>query len=219
MDRASLQPLAAALGMSMDVELLGCADGFDAEIDRLASLTTQPKIWIGHSLGGIAALHLAARWPTRCAALVLLASNLRPDGQRGPQNRAQQLVAIEQGGMFKLLRQQLAPSYGIQDGDALLDDLQAQAERVGSERYRRQLRYAAERPGLLDESTLLHMPVLVLSGSEDPLCPPACGDEILARAPDTRSRHCVKRGVGHLLTLQATAWCADHIREFLAQLP
>ena len=219
MDRASLQPLAEELSMPIAVELLGVEAGFDTEIARLATLTTQPAIWIGHSLGGIAALHLAARWPQSCAALVLLASNLRPDGQRGPQARAQQLLALEEGGMSALIRRQLAPNYGIGDGDALLDSLQAQAERVGAERYRRQLRYAAERPGLLGEPTPLRMPVLVLSGSDDPLCPPACGDEILAHATHSASRHFTLPGVGHLLPLQAPRWCADHICRFLEQLP
>lgn len=219
MDGASLQPLAAELNMPIAVELLGAEQGFDDEIDRLARLTTQPVIWIGHSLGGIAALHLAARWPERCAALVLLASNLRPDGPRGPQNRVQQLLALEQGGMSALMRRQLAPTYGMQESDALLDSLQVQAERVGAERYRRQLRYAAERPGLLGESTPLRMPVLVLSGGDDALCPPTCGDEILARATDAGSRHFIMPGVGHLLPLLAPRWCADHIRRFLVRLP
>lgn len=219
MDEASLRPLVAALGLPVTVELLGAEEVFDAEIDRLATLAAQPTTWIGHSLGGIAVLHLAARWPIRCAALVLLASNLRPDGQRGPLIRAQQLASLEQGGMSALLRRQLAPDYGLRDDDALLDSLQAQAERIGTERYRRQLRYAAERPGLLGEPSPLRMPVLTLSGSEDRLCPPACGVEILARAPAIGSRHLVMPGVGHLLPLQAPAWCADQIRCFLAQLP
>lgn len=219
MDTASLQPLAAALGLPMAVQLLGALDSFDAEINRLATLTAKPAIWIGHSLGGIAALHLAARWPERCAALVLIASNLRPDGQEGgPQSRAQQMAALEQGGMSAVLCRQLAPVYGIQNGDALLEDLIAQAERVGAERYRRQLRYAAERPGLLSDAAPLRMPVLALAGGDDPLCPPPCADEIIARAPHTGSRQFVMPGVGHLLPLQAPDWCADHIRRFLTQL-
>ncbi len=217
MDEASLRPLAAALKCPMAVEILGSEDRFDAEIDRLASMTTDPAIWIGHSLGGIAALHLAVRWPERCAALVLLASNLRPDGPLGQQSRAQQLAVLEQGGMSALLRSQLAPLYGMRDDDALLDEMQAQAQRIGTARYLRQLGYAAKRPGLLSDSIRLHMPVLVLSGGEDLLCPPECGDEIIARAPVTGSRHFVLPGVGHLLPLQASGWCAEHIREFLAE--
>ena len=61
MDGTSLQPLVATFERPAVVELLGVEDEFDAEVDRLATLAMQPTIWVGHSLGGIAALHLAAR--------------------------------------------------------------------------------------------------------------------------------------------------------------
>lgn len=218
MDGSGLYPLAAALHRPARIELLGVEHDFDAEIDRLAALTTQPTVWLGHSLGGIAALHLAARRPECCAALVVIASNVRPDGPSGERNRAQQRAALTRGGMAELLRRQLAPIYGIQQNDPLIDQLQAQAQTIGAVRYRHQLRYAAERPGLLQEMSALRMPVLALSGGDDPLCPPECAEEIIALSPDARSRHRALPGAGHLLPLQAPDWCAQQMREFLAQL-
>lgn len=217
MDGAALHPLVLALGFPARVELLGVEDNFDAEINRLATLTAQPAVWIGHSLGGIAALHLAARQPACCAALVVLASNARPDGPHGASNRAQQSAALDCGGMAALVRQHLAPVYGIDDGDPLLDDLQAQAERTRTKQFHHQLRYAAERPGLLHVPSALSMPVLALSGCEDPLCPPACGEEIIARSTHTLSRHQAMAGAGHLLPLQEPDWCAHQISQFLSQ--
>ncbi|MEO6624935.1 MAG: alpha/beta hydrolase [Burkholderiaceae bacterium] len=218
MDGASLQPLMATLERPVVVQLLGVEDDFDAEIDRLATLAEQPAVWVGHSLGGIAALHLAARHPACCAALVVLASNARPDGPQGAHSREQQWAELDRGGMSALLHQQLAPAYGLQDDNPLLDELRAQAVNVGASRFRRQLRYAAERPGLLGAPSALPMPVLALSGSDDSLCPPACGEEIIALSTDTLSRHHVLPGAGHLLPMQAPDWCAHHIRHFLAQL-
>ncbi len=218
MDGSSLRRLADALDQPVRVELLGVEAQFDAEIERLARLAPQPAVWVGHSLGGIAALHLAARQPACCAALVLLASSARPDGPQGPDSRAKQWATLDRGGMHALLRRQLAPVYGIADDDPLIDELQAQAENIGAERYWHQLRYAAERPGLLRETLPLRMPVLVLTGSDDPLCPPACGQEIMALSCDRRSRHHVMPGAGHLLPIQEPAWCAHHMRHFLAQL-
>jgi len=219
MDGAALRPLAWDLGQPAPrVELLGVEAGFDAEIDRLAALATQPAVWIGHSLGGIAALHLAARHPQCCAAVVVLASNARPDGPQGAHSRARQTRVLERGGMAALLRHQLAPLYGIPAGDPLLDDLEAQAVRIGAERFHRQLLYAAERPGLLRLPCALPMPVLALSGGDDPLCPPACGEEIIALSGNMHSRHQVLPRVGHLLPLQAHAWCAQQVRHFLAHL-
>ena len=215
MDQASLRPMLAALDLPVTVELLGVEDDFDAEIKRLAALVSGPTIWIGHSLGGIAALHLAARHPERCARVVVLASNLRPDGLAGPNSRAGQWTALKCSGMSGLLQQQLAPIYGLEDDDAMIDSLQVQAERIGPERYRRQLGYAATRPGLSHEASPLRMPVLALSGGDDPLCPPVCGDEIIARASHVASGHYVLPRAGHLLPLQAPDWCAQHIRAFM----
>lgn len=218
MDAGALRPIVSALGRPARVELLGAEDSFDAEIERLAALTAQPAVWIGHSLGGIAALHLAALDPVCCAAVIVLAANVRPDGPQGPHNRAQQFAALDRGGMAAVLRQQLAPVYRLGDDDPLLDDLQAQAERIGVTQFQRQLRYAAERPGLLATPSLLAMPVLALSGCEDPLCPPVCGEEIVAFSSSALSRHHALPGAGHLLPLQAPDWCADHIRQFLTLL-
>ncbi len=218
MDGASLLPLVATRGRNVVVELLGVEDEFDAEIDRLAALAKQPTIWVGHSLGGIAALHLAARQPACCAALVVLASNVRPDGPQGAYIGAQHSAALHRGGMAALLHQQLAPLYGLRQDDLLLNELRAQAENVGVERFRRQLRYAAERPGLTYPPAALFMPVMALSGSDDPLCPPACGEEVMSRSTDKLSSHHVLPGAGHLLPLQAPDWCAHHLRAFLRHL-
>lgn len=218
MDGSGLEPLAAMPGMPVTVELLGVEEGFDAEIERLAELVTQPCVWIGHSLGGIAALHLAARYPACCAAVVVLASNARPDGPHGADKRSGQCAALDRGGMAAVLHEQLAAVYGIRHGDRLLDGLLEQAHRVGADRFRRQLRYAAERPGLLRASPALPMPVLALSGSSDPLCPPACGDEVIALSSSPLSRHEVLAGAGHLFPLQSPGWCVRHIHHFLAQL-
>lgn len=218
MDNAALQPLVAALGRPARFELLGLADDFDSEIDRLAALAPQNAVWVGHSLGGIAALHLAARHPTRCAAVVALASNVRPDGPQGPHNRVRQLAALHRGGMAAVVRELLAPVYGLPPGDALIDLLQAQAEHVGADRFLRQLRYAADRPGLLRDVEKLRMPVLALSGSHDALAPPACSEEIIARTTDSRSAHHVLQAAGHLLPVQSASWCAQHIEQFLQTL-
>ncbi|MEO6410551.1 MAG: alpha/beta hydrolase [Burkholderiaceae bacterium] len=218
LDRASLSLLCEALGRPCRIELLGVEERFDAEIERLAALAEQPAVWLGHSLGGIAALHLAARHPQCCAALVVIGSNLRPDGALGPQRRAEQVAAWDRGGMRALVIDQLAVAFGVQGDALLLEDLVAQAERIGIDRLRRQLGYAAQRPGLLAETAPLRVPVLALSGSRDTLSPPDCGDEIVVRVRGAEARHQTLREVGHLLPMQAALWCAQQAREFLDRI-
>lgn len=219
MDAGSLQPLGEMLGASrFRVELLGEQEDFDAELERLSALEPGPAVWIGHSLGGIAALHLAARYPERCLAVVALASNMRPDPAVGPERRAAQWQTLERDGLSGLVRTHLAPVYGASDDEDRLADLMTQADNVGKERFRRQLRYAAQRPGLLRERKLWRVPVLALSGQADPLCPPECGDEIVAHAGNVPALHSTLEGAGHLLPLQFPRWCSAQILGFLARL-
>lgn len=218
MDTASLAPLAAALGHPFRVEVLGEKEDFDAELARLEALDARPAIWLGHSLGGIAALHLAERYPQRCRALIVLASNVRPDGPLGPQTRAQQQDTLAHGGMAELVRQQLAPVYGLDAQDPLVDSLVAQAQRVGNARFHLQHRYVAQRPGLLASSVALSVPVLALSAQNDPLSPPVCGDEIVGRVKGAPAEHFTLENAGHLLPFQHPQWCAQHMRAFLAQV-
>lgn len=218
MDSASLEPLSAALGRAFQVEVLGSQEDFHSELERLLELCPGPAIWLGHSLGGIAALHLAAQYPQHCRALIVLASNVRPDGPLGPQTRACQQDALARGGLVELVRKQLAPVYGLDEHDPVVSDLVEQAQRVGSDRFRLQHRYAAERPGLPADGANLTMPVLALSGQCDPLSPPVCGDEIVARVKGAQARHFSLENAGHLLPLQHPQWCAQHIQQFLADV-
>ena len=61
-------------------------DQIDAE---LATLDAQPVVLIGSSLGGVVALHVAARRPDRVARLVLMAGAVRADGHVWPERVAQ----------------------------------------------------------------------------------------------------------------------------------
>lgn len=219
MDATSLHKLGTALGApGFQVELLGTEDDFDAEIERLAELAPSPAVWIGHSLGGIAALHLAARHPQRCLAVVALASNLRPDAPTGPERRAAQWHTVQRDGLAGLVRTQLAPLYGMRHDEDRMKDLIAQAHHVGEQRLRRQLRYAGQRPGLLQDRQAWRVPVLALSGQTDPLCPPICGEEIVAHAGKVWAHHATLAGAGHLLPLQSPRWCSARITDFLARL-
>lgn len=218
MDAASLEPLAAALGHPFQVEVLGDKEDFSSELERLQALGSLPAIWLGHSLGGIAALHLAARYPQRCRALIVLASNVRPDGPLGPQTRARQQDALAHGGLVEVVRKQLAPVYGLDEQDPVVSSLAEQAQRVGSDRFRLQHRYVAQRPGLLANNVNLIVPVLALSAQGDLLSPPVCGEEIVARVKGVEAQHFTLENAGHLLPFQHPQWCAQHIRQFLAKV-
>jgi len=209
--------LAAALASTeARIEVLGECAALDDELDRLAALAAMPTWWLGHSLGGIVALQLAARHPQAVAGLLLLAASARaaPAGA-APRRHAQWLVARQQG-LRALAQHKLGPGYGLGADDALVQSLADQAQAVGLTRFGHQLAYASQRPSLVNGMPWLPVPVLALSASDDALCPPMQSDEIAALAlPGVRVQHVCLAGAGHLFPIQHPAWVAARLHAFI----
>ena len=207
-------------GLDPRTELLGTESHIDDEVDRLADAAGPGRaVWLGHSLGGIVALHLALRHPGRVAGLVLLGANARAGRDSSQARRAAQWALAQQQGLQALAHSKLAPGYGLADDAAALASLVAQAEAVGLPRFAHQLAYARQRPGLLAPRRPLHVPVLALSGEHDSLCPPAQSDEIVALVqPPHAATHHRLAAAGHLFPMQQPARVAAHLHAFLHHL-
>lgn len=181
---------------------------------------TPPAVWLGWSLGGLVALHAAARSP-RVRGLVMIAAT--PRFVRG----ADWPHAVE-------------PSVFLQFGNELQQDYRGTLERflaldtIGSEHARAELRtlketlYARGEPSstalqqglkLLEDSDLradlpaLSVPNLWISGRRDRLVPPDGMRDAAARAPN--SRYVDIAGGGHAPFLGQADEVALEIRGFM----
>jgi pimeloyl-ACP methyl ester carboxylesterase len=198
--------------------LLGDTPTLAQELHRLAAVSAVPQIWIGHSLGGIAAIQLALAHPASCVAIVCMNSTSRADLPGNRAHRQAQLARATAADSCQPVCLELKPVLGLVPGSPLARSLARQADEVGLARFARQTQYAIERPDARAFTRSLPCPVLAISGGDDDICTPEMSDEIAALpAKHARPALHIARA-GHLLPMTHAEQAAAHILTFLAEL-
>lgn len=185
----------------------------DHAAEVLARLPPRASL-VGFSLGGLLALELVAQAPDRFDRLTLVCAGAGPETEAGAAARRAGEAAAEARGMAAHVRDDLIPRYGLRDVDgAVARTLIDMAVTLGTDAYRRQNDLAVSRADSRPRLGALTMPVLLVSGEHDALCPPMRHREVADSIPDVRMR--VVAGCGHILPLEAP----DILRGLLVDLP
>ena len=232
-DVAAREPVVLLSGMLGDVSLwdgvaarladvarpVVCRIDLDDSIAEMASsvLAEAPPSFslVGHSLGAIVALEVQRQAPDRVRRLALLNASAR-----GPSSAQEQAWAglrdRVEAGEWAEVASELARSNLPQArrGDT---DLKVIGERmaasVGPDGLLRQLRAQAARPESRDRLGEIAVPVLVVSGGLDQVCPPALQQELAAGCPDAQLVT-VEDG-GHMLPVERPDVLASALRSWL----
>ncbi len=175
----------------------------------------EKPVLLGHSLGGVLALELAARDPSKYAALILVSS---PDLTGFPYNPAGDAIRAQLPTNRVLLEQVFkfqSPTLESHTGalwEGLLDDAQALPFEIGN--------------GLSVElgawnrleaaSRLSSLPTLILTGSADALVSSSITQTLAAQLPHAILE--VRPNVGHWLPLEDPDWFAARVNTFLETL-
>ena len=191
----------------------------DAGAMAEAVLASAPPRFVagGFSLGGFVVLELMRRAPERLAGAILISSNARPDPPENAANRRAQLDLMRRQGARALI-DTLWPGYvaGAAQGCAELKGLIiAMAQSVGSDVFAAQTALAIGRPDNRCWLAGCGVPLLVVHGREDRLCPDDRQAE-LARAP--ASTLVSIEGAGHFAPLERPAPVAAAIADWLSDL-
>jgi pimeloyl-ACP methyl ester carboxylesterase len=185
-----------------------------AEIERIAG----PVILVGHSMGGMLALELAATAPTRCHSLTLIGSSAMfgsADGsfQRaflaerlGPLDAGQRLADLAPALVADLCLPTTAP-------DLIAACVEAMA-RIDEAAYRAALACLVtfDRRAALAGLT---MPVLCLAGEHDRQAPPQGVERMAGKIPG--ARFLTIRNAAHLMTLEAPEAVTQALGDFIAE--
>jgi len=170
----------------------------------------------GHSLGAIVALEVLRQEPGRVTRLALVNASAR--GPAAAQQHAwARLRQRTAAGEFDQVAAELARSAlaAPRRGDeAAVAAGVRMAHSVGAAGFLRQLAAQSARPDSRASLAAIPVPVLVVSGELDEVCPPALQRELAALCP--RAELASVEGGGHMLPLECPAALAGLLLDWLA---
>ena len=190
--------------------------GLDAQVEALLDILPERFALAGLSLGGIVGMALCRRAPERVTRLCLMSTNakgptqLQRDGWRTWRER---LAAGETPRELQadILDALLSPPARDRDPELVGRVLQM-GEDTGAARLDAQLRMQATRGNELASLPKLRIPVLVVSGTADAICPPPFHQDIAAAVPGARLASVI---AGHLSPMECQEEVGRLLRSWL----
>ncbi|MFN8732039.1 MAG: alpha/beta fold hydrolase [Hyphomonadaceae bacterium] len=180
-----------------------------------------PIIPIGFSMGAIVALMMARLAPERVMAMVLSSTNCTSDLPERAVARLSQQAQVRDGQLSAIVRDELKPHYlspatqGAKRQD-ILDLTFKMGVDLGPDVFLRQSEALRTRPALCEVISDFGGQVLVLSGADDTLCPPAWHVAMAARNP--RANYVEIQNAGHLAPLEQPSAFNQTISDCLTNL-
>jgi len=189
----------------------------DDSIAELAAsvLAQAPQTFVlaGHSLGGIVALEVRRRAPSRVLGLALISSSGRAPTAAQQQAWSTWRARVEAGEFDQVAAELGRATLANQ---ALLSSNTRMAATIGPDGFRRQLIAQSTRIDNLARLADLDCPVLVFSGEQDEICPPALQRELAERCPGAELVEVA--GAGHMLPLEAPDEIVAALRPWLSSV-
>ena len=198
---------------------LGGSDSVDAMARAALGAAPGRLTLVGHSLGGIVALAAACLAPERVGRVVVL--NTSPLGASRAQLAAweSQRRQVDDGGFTGIAAAQpdlLLPPHRRAD-EVLRRRIEAMATAVGPDAFVRQLVAQSGRADLRPRLARLHHPVLVVSGGDDQVCPPARQEELAAALPHATLERIDR--CGHMTPMEQPLRFTEILLTWLATCP
>ncbi|WP_282847425.1 alpha/beta fold hydrolase [Microbacterium oxydans] len=191
----------------------------DEQVDALCAALPEKFVLVGHSLGAIVAMALAAAAPERLAGLCLVSTNAKAPTEVQRDGWQDWITRLDHGEDARHLQSSILPALlgadAVRDRPELVERALDMGTATGETRLRAQLRLQLSRRGLLGELPGVPTPTLVVSGLDDVVCPPHFHTEIVQHLRDARL---VTLDAGHLLPLERPEAFATLLRSWQAHL-
>ena len=163
----------------------------------------------GFSLGGFVALEMMQRAPERLLGVVLIAGNAHPDRPELAELRRREAKAARKFGIDHYLHASLN-AIGLTTLPHVAARVSAMARATGAGVLTRHAEMNISRPDFRRVVERTSVPLLVIAGECDPLCPP---ERYAVAAAGPKTRLIVLPGRGHYLPVEAPADVAAAIAD------
>ncbi len=193
-----------------DTNIKTICDWLETKIQHL-----ERPVLLGHSLGGVLALELAARDPSKYAALVLVSSPSLTGFPHNPAGDAIRALIPTNHPLLEQIFKVQSPSLPAHSGElweAILDDAQALPFAIGNG-------FAVELGTwnrLESAQSLASLPTLILAGQADVLVTPSITQELTTQLPHAIFK--TRENIGHWLPLEDPEWFLTQVKTFLEDL-
>jgi pimeloyl-ACP methyl ester carboxylesterase len=217
-DARSFLPQILAFGASRPIILIHPTNSISIKQMGQAADAVLPKTFalLGHGLGGQLALEILRRRPDDVSRIALIATDPLPETPATAAAREEWVVAAKSGKLAEAVTHEM-PTKAFaktKQRDAVIALLQAMAEDLGPDVFKRQSRALQRRPDQQKTLAKLKVPALIIAGAADTILPPRRQQFLAGLMPFGRS--VIIPDAGHMPQLEQPEAVTKVLAEFLA---
>ena len=190
-----------------------------SSVSELASdvLKKTPKSFslLGHSMGGIVAMEIYSQEPNRIEKLILMDTNPKAELDEVKLKREPQIREVNKGKLLEVMRDEMKPNYLAESENkrSVLNVCMDMALTLGPDVFINQSRALQSRLDQQNTIQSIKIPVLIMCGSEDKLCPVERHEMMHNMISDSDLK--IINNAGHMPTLEQPRETTEVIKEWL----
>ena len=190
-----------------------------SSVRELASdvLEKAPKKFalLGHSMGGIIAMEIYSQEPNRIEKLILMDTNPKAELDEVKLKREPQIRDVNKGKLLEVMRDEMKPNYlaDSENQSSVLNVCMDMALTLGSDVFINQSRALQSRADQQNTIQSINIPVLIMCGSEDKLCPVERHEMMHNMISDSELK--IINNAGHMPTLEQPEETTEVLKEWL----
>ena len=216
-DERIFSPQIEELSQNLEVTIADISNF--SSVSELASdvLKKAPKSFslLGHSMGGIVAMEIYSQEPKRIEKLILMDTNPKAELDEVKLKREPQIKEVNKGKLLEVMRDEMKPNYVAESENkrSVLNVCMDMALTLGPDVFINQSRALQSRLDQQNTIQSIKIPVLIMCGSEDKLCPVERHEMMHNMISD--SDLIIINNAGHMPTLEQPRETTEVLKEWL----